>query len=247
MVAPDDSEAMDLLAPASGVGEIRPFDAAVDDTSGSLASLVHRADDTLTNGRDAAEIERELDHHERDHDLHPPVRAPRDPGLLGVILLPGVALWRRTPIVGALLVIAGIIAPATVAIMILQHRADLIELFTRPGILRGVSLVALSTIFSRLIAIWLTADRLRNPRAQRTMQVAGSAIVLVLALPLTAGLVVANKANRVVHEIFQESTPMPAAVSVGPDDRPTGRRVPHRAADGQRRGRRPCRACAPTR
>lgn len=211
MVAPDDSEAMDPSAPASGVGPIRPFDAAIDDTSGSLAALVNRTDATFTDSiatpiRDETQGHDDFDDHSGDETLLPPIGAPRDPGLLGVILLPGVALWRRTPIIGALLVIAGIITPLTVLIMILQHRADLIELFTRPNILRGVSLAALATIFSRLIAIWLTADRLRNPHARRTMEVAGSVIVVLLAVPLTAGLIVANKANRVVHEIFQDSS-----------------------------------------
>ena len=32
------------------------------------------------------------------------------PGVTGVILLPGLAVWRRTPVVGALLFIAGVIA-----------------------------------------------------------------------------------------------------------------------------------------
>ena len=198
MVAPDDSEAVDAVAPGLGIGPIRPFDVAIDDTSGSLAALV--TDDTGVADAPADD----------DPDFTESVGAvgggARDPGLLGVIALPGVALWRRTPIVGALLVIAGIIAPLTVLIMVVQHRADLIELFTRPGILRGVSLVALSTIFSRLIALWLTADRLRDPHAQRTMQVAGSAVVVLLAIPLAAGMVIANKANRVVHEIFQDNS-----------------------------------------
>ena len=220
MVASDDSEAVDPSATDFGVGAIRPFDAAIDDTSGSLAALVSRTDETFTGSpptprtaptrirptppsSDAGRVD---DEHPVDDGRVPPAAGSRDPGLLGVIALPGVALWRRTPLVGAGLVITGIIAPLTVLIMILQHRADLIELFTRPNILRGVSLVSLGAVFSRLIAIWLTADRLRNPRAQRTMQVAGSAIVVVLALPLGAGLVVANKANRVVHEIFQSNS-----------------------------------------
>ena len=182
MVAPDDSEAVEPSLPGGSADSPRPFDAAIDDISGPLVAP-------------------------SDGIAPPsPVAGPRDPGLLGVILVPGVALWRRTPIVGALLVVTGIIAPATAVIMTLQHRDDPIGLFTRPYVLRIVSLVAMLAVFSRLIALWLTADRLRDPRARRSMQVTGSIIVTVLAIPLGATLFIANEANGVVQQVFQDSS-----------------------------------------
>lgn len=135
------------------------------------------------------------------------------PGLLGVVALPGVALWKRTPVVGALLVIAGVMAPAFALLMMLQHRDDLVGLFTRPNVLRGLGLVAIAGITSRLIAVWLTADRVRDTSEQRRMRTVGSLAVLALALPTTAAVLRMEQARTVVTTVFQDSADA-GAVSV---------------------------------
>jgi len=134
-----------------------------------------------------------------------PQLTSRAPGLSGVIALPGIALWRRLPIVGALLMIAGVMAPAFVLVMVLQHADDLIGLFTRPNILRGVALVAIAAITSRLIAVWLTADSVRDRRAQHNMRLFGSLAVAALAVPVSLTLIRIEQANNVVAQVFQQS------------------------------------------
>ena len=123
------------------------------------------------------------------------------PGLLGIVALPGLAIWRRWPIAGALLFIAGVIAPSFALVLVLQHRSDLVGLFTRPNVLRGLVLVAVAGITSRLIAVWLTADRVRDPAVQRHLRVVGSAAVLALAVPTTLVVMRMEEARAVVTEV----------------------------------------------
>jgi polyisoprenyl-teichoic acid--peptidoglycan teichoic acid transferase len=198
MVDPNDSGAIEPSARQQVPAAAHPFDAALDDAAARMASPFTDVDDG-DPPRDSPVTG------DADQPIAAAAGRRRDPGAAGVILLPGVALWRRTPILGAVLVISGVIAPATALIMTVQHRDDPIGLFTRPNILRYVSLVAMSAVFSRLIAVWLTADRLRDPRARRSMQITGSLVVTLLAIPLGATLVIANKANGVVQQIFQDS------------------------------------------
>lgn len=137
------------------------------------------------------------------------------PGLLGVVALPGVALWKRTPVVGALLVITGVMAPAFALLMLLQHRDDLVGLFTRPNVLRGLGLVAIAGITSRIVAVWLTADRLRDPWEQRRMRNMGSLVVLALALPTTVAVLRMEQTREVVEKVFQQEGDV-GAVTVAP-------------------------------
>ncbi len=146
----------------------------------------------------------------------PEPAAPATPGLLGVVALPGLAIWRRSPTVGALLFIAGVFAPAFALILVLQHRSDLVGLFTRPNVLRGLGLAALAGIASRLIAVWLTADRVRDPAAQHHFRVVGSAAVVCLALPTALVVVRMEEARGVVRQVFQESSAS-GSVSAGKD------------------------------
>ncbi len=146
----------------------------------------------------------------------PEPAAPATPGLIGVVVLPGLAIWRRRPIVGALLFIAGVLAPAFALILVLQHRSDLVGLFTRPNVLRGLGLAALAGIASRLIAVWLTADRIHDPAAQHHFRVVGSAAVVCLALPTVLVVVRMEEARAVVKQVFQESAAS-GSVSAGKD------------------------------
>lgn len=136
----------------------------------------------------------------------PQPAAPATPGLFGVVALPGLAIWRRLPIAGALLFITGVIAPAFALILVGQNSSDLVGLFTRPNVLRGLGLVALAAITSRLIAVWLTADRVRDPQAQHHFRVVGSAVVVCLALPTALLVVRMEEARAVVKQVFQDSS-----------------------------------------
>ena len=135
------------------------------------------------------------------------------PGLLGVIALPGVAMWRRTPIVGALLMIAGVMAPVFAAVLMLQHSDNLVGLFIRSSVLRGMALVALAALTSRIIAVWLTADRLRDHDAQRRMRVVGSLVVAALAVPTAFAVMRMEQTRAAVDDVLQDS-PTAGAVTV---------------------------------
>ena len=133
-----------------------------------------------------------------------------------MVAFPGLAVWRRWPVAGSLLFSAGVIAPCFALILVLQHRDDPVGLFTRPNVLRGLVLVALAAITTRIVAVWLTADRVRDPQTQRHFRVVGSAVVAGLALPTVLLVVRMEEARAVVKEVFQESADA-GAVSVGPD------------------------------
>jgi LCP family protein required for cell wall assembly len=133
------------------------------------------------------------------------------PGLLGVIALPGVAMWRRSPIVGALLIVAGITAPAFAAILMLQHRNNLVGLFIRSSVLRGMALVAVAALASRIVAVWLTAERLRDPDAQRRMRLMGSLVVAALAVPTGFAVMRMEQTKAAVDDVLQESPTAGAA------------------------------------
>ncbi len=138
------------------------------------------------------------------------------PGLLGIVALPGLAIWRRWPIAAALLLIAGVIAPAFALILVLQHLEDLVGLFAQPNVLRGLVLVAVAAITSRMVAVWLTSDRVRDPAAQRRMRLVGTAVVAALAVPTALAVVRMEEARAVVQEVFQQSSGSPV-VSVSKD------------------------------
>lgn len=138
------------------------------------------------------------------------------PGLLGIVALPGLAIWRRWPIAAALLLITGVMAPVFALILMLQHLDDLVGLFARPNVLRGLVLVAVGAITSRLVAVWLTSDRVRDPAAQRHMRIVGSVVVAALAIPTGLAVVRMEQARAVVQEVFQQS-PGSAVATVGKD------------------------------
>ncbi len=127
------------------------------------------------------------------------------PGLFGVVALPGLAVWRRWPVAASLLFAAGVTAPFYATILLVQNRRDLVGLLSRPNVLRGLALVAVAGIASRIVAVWLTADRLEDIEEQRRMRVWGSLAVMVLAAPTALGVLRMEQARSVVTEVFQQS------------------------------------------
>jgi LCP family protein required for cell wall assembly len=156
-----------------------------------------------------------------DVDDTPQTNRHAGPGVAGVVALPGLAIWRRWPVAGALLFIAGVIAPFFALVAVVQNRDDLVGLFTRPNILRGMAIVALGAITSRIIAVWLTADRMREPDDQRFMRVRGSIAVVLLAVPVTFAVMRMEELRTVVNEVFQDDSNH-GAVAAAPGADPLG-------------------------
>ena len=146
----------------------------------------------------------------------PAVAVTVSPGLLGIVALPGLAVWRRWPIAASLLFAAGVIAPAFAVVLVLQHLDDLVGLLAQPNVLRGFVLVAVAAITSRIVAVWLTSDRVSDPSRQRHMRVVGSAVVAALAIPTALVVVRMEEARSVVTEVFQPSSGS-AVVTVSKD------------------------------
>jgi polyisoprenyl-teichoic acid--peptidoglycan teichoic acid transferase len=156
-----------------------------------------------------------------DVDDTPQTPRPAGPGVAGVVVLPGLAVWKRWPIAGALLFIAGVIAPTFALIAVVQHRDDLVGLFTRANVLRGMAIVALGAITARIVAVWLTADRLKEPEQQRFMRTRGSIAVILLAVPVTFAVMRMEELRTVVKDVFQSEGDS-GAVAAAPGADPLG-------------------------
>jgi LCP family protein required for cell wall assembly len=130
---------------------------------------------------------------------------PHGPGLASTVALPGVSLWRRMPVSASLLFAAGVIAPFTALLIVLDHRSDLIGLFGRTAVLRGVALTAVTAVISRLIAVWLASDYVPAPADRRHMRVWGSTVVTILALPTAFAVVRMEQVSSLVHDVFGKS------------------------------------------
>ncbi len=126
------------------------------------------------------------------------------PGVFGVVLLPGVALWRRWPVVASLLFAAGVIAPFYALLLLFLRRNSIVTLLVQPNVLRVLALVAVAGLASRFIAVWLTADRLHRSEAQRRMRLHGSVAVAVLVLPTALGLYRMKQADDVLNNVFSD-------------------------------------------
>jgi polyisoprenyl-teichoic acid--peptidoglycan teichoic acid transferase len=143
-------------------------------------------------------------------------RAPR-PGVFGVVMLPGVALARRQPVTAALLVVAGIIAPAFALALLVEFRNDVAGLVARTGVLRGLVIVAIVSIISRVLAVWLTARQISAPDHRRRMQCWGTAAAAVIAVPVGFAALRIEQVRGVVDDVFA-SSPDAGRVSAGSAD-----------------------------
>lgn len=133
------------------------------------------------------------------------------PTVTGVVALPGLALWRRRPVVASVLVACGITAPMYGIVLLLQHWGDLVDLFTRPNVLRGLGLVAVVGIAARYVAVWLTSDELHG-RARLHMRRTGSLVVTALVLPVTFGVWRMEQMRTFVNTVFQPDSQQGAVV-----------------------------------
>lgn len=133
-----------------------------------------------------------------------------------MLLLPGVALLRRWPVRGVLLLIVGVVAPLFAAILLFQFRNHPVDLLSQSNVLRGLVLVAIGIVASRLMAVWVTADRTPSPDSQRRMRLWGTIGVCLLAIPIGFAGVRIEQVRGVVGDVFATS-PTAGAVNASTD------------------------------
>jgi len=137
------------------------------------------------------------------------------PGVLGVVAFPGLAVWKRYPLAGAALFITGVLAPFFVLLMVLTNLGDLVGLFTRPNVLRWTAIVALAAITSRIVAVFLVADRMPDARQAQLMRRRGTVAVVLLAIPTTIAVMRMEEARSVVKEVFGTNDSASAVTATG--------------------------------
>jgi LCP family protein required for cell wall assembly len=123
----------------------------------------------------------------------------------GVVLLPGLALLRKWPVVGTLLLVAGVLAPFFALWLTWDYRDHPLDLFSRTDVLRGMVVVAIAAGASRLIAVWLTAGQVSNDHHRARLQRHGTVAVLVMMMPLMLVSWRTEQARGVVDDVFADS------------------------------------------
>jgi LCP family protein required for cell wall assembly len=123
----------------------------------------------------------------------------------GVVLLPGLALLRKWPVLGTVLLIAGVLAPFFTLWLIWDFRDHPLDLFSRTDVLRGMVVVVIAAAASRLIAVWLTAGQLNNDHQRARLQRHGTVAVLVMMMPLMFASWRTEQARGVVDDVFADS------------------------------------------
>jgi LCP family protein required for cell wall assembly len=123
----------------------------------------------------------------------------------GVVLLPGLALLRKWPVLGTVLLIAGVLAPFFTLWLIWDFRDHPLDLFSRTDVLRGMVVVVIAAAASRLIAVWLTAGQLSNDHQRARLQRHGTVAVLVMMMPLMFVSWRTEQARGVVDDVFADA------------------------------------------
>lgn len=137
--------------------------------------------------------------------------------MAGVVLLPGLALLRKWPVLGTLLLIAGVLAPFFMLWLIWDFRGHPLDLFSRTDVLRGMVVVVIAAGASRLIAVWLTAGQLSNDHQRARLQRQGTLAVLLMMMPLMLVSWRTEQARGVVDDVFAD-TPGKGAIQAAVSD-----------------------------
>ncbi|MEO6570330.1 MAG: LCP family protein [Ilumatobacteraceae bacterium] len=132
-------------------------------------------------------------------------------------LVPGAATFRRTPWLGVVLLVAGLVLPIGVIAWVVARRSDLVGLTLDPRFLAAVTTVSLVSVVARLVAVGEVTHAFR-----RTPGIGGKtavAVVLVLAFgsPVLWIALRADQARHVVDHVFarDDGDPVFAPVDVG--------------------------------
>lgn len=146
----------------------------------------------------------------------PPSPPARNPGLFGVLVLPGMALLRRRPVTGVVLLLAGVVVPVFVALAFWLQRDELTDWATRSDVLRSVVVVAGAFVIARLLAVLLTAQDVHPSSKANTMRWVGLGLVALLAVPVTFAALRIEQLRGLVDDVFaSERAESPIATVTG--------------------------------
>ena len=124
------------------------------------------------------------------------------------VVVPGAPSVRRAPVVGALLLMLGIVLPIVTAAWAFSRRDDLVGLALDPRFLTVVIIVGLTVVLARLFAIAEVAHAFRATRAIGAKTMVATLVVLAMATPVLWLAFRANEARSVVADVFAaEDTP----------------------------------------
>lgn len=124
--------------------------------------------------------------------------------VLGVLIVPGGRIWRRSPALGAALLIAGVVAPVFALGMVVKNRNDLTGFVNSGTTLRWLGVVGAAALAARVVAVLFTAPTVAY-RARLGFLSRGLLSVGVLAVPTVFGVLRLEDARTVVTEMFNQA------------------------------------------
>lgn len=136
--------------------------------------------------------------------------------VLGVLLIPGGRIWRRSPGLGATLVISGVVAPLVAIGLLIKNRNDLTGFANSGSTLRWLGVVAVAALASRVVAVLFTAPTVVR-KARLGFLSRGVLSVGVLAVPTVFGVLSLEDARTVVTEVFNQAKGVTKVTAVKDD------------------------------
>ncbi len=132
--------------------------------------------------------------------------------VLGVMLFPGARLWRRSPILAAGLLVAGVVLPVLAVGLIVSRRHHLAALADTGWALKFFMFVGVAMLAARAVATIMTVPTVAY-RARLGFLSRGLLSVAVLAIPTVLGVVRLDQASTVVTEVFNQGKGQTKVVS----------------------------------
>ena len=118
------------------------------------------------------------------------------------VVLPGLPTLRRSPFVGAGLLIVGVVLPIILVARTYTGRDDLIGLALDPTFLMVVAGVGLAAVIARLLAVAEIANAFRDSRGVGGQTAVATVVVLALSVPVLLVAYRANEARQAVANVF---------------------------------------------
>lgn len=118
------------------------------------------------------------------------------------VFLPGITALRRSPVIGVLLFIVGVVLPVIVVIRVYTGRDDLIGLALDPTFLLVIAAVGLAAVIARLLAIAEIANAFKRAPGIGSKTAIATLIILTLGSPALWVALRANEARTVVGNVF---------------------------------------------